>query len=274
MAVITISRQIGSLGDSVAQILEKEDRLPRVDQRALEALIRESGIPEETIQALDEKKPSFWMSLGIDRSRYLHYLRSAVISVISDGNAVLVGRGASVLLEEVPGVLRLRLVAPEDVRIRRIMGELGCDRPHAERIMRHSDQDRSGFHRYFFERDWDAPDLYDLTVNTADLTPEEAAEIVREMLQSPFVRCDAQAWDQKMRDMELEQRVISTILYEEQVPVRFFTARAVEGAVTIRGIVSAPGEDSRCSEIIQSIDGVVSVHAEMSFIPDYVGPTW
>ncbi len=274
MAVITISRQIGSLGDSVAQILEERDGLPRSDQRALEELISRSGIPAEMIQEFDERKPSFWRSLSIDRSRYLHFLRSAIISVVSEGSAVLVGRGASVILRDVPGVLHLRLVAPEEVRLRRIMAELGCDRQHADRIMHHSDQDRTGFYRYFFELDWNSPEVYDVTINTADLTPPMIADLARQLMESPAIRCEPEQYRQKIRDMELEQTVTARVLYEEGVPVRFFAARANNGEVTIRGIVSTPGEEQRCADVAGATEGVTKVNTEMSFVPDYVGPTW
>ncbi len=273
MAVITISRQLGSDGDTVAGLLEKHG-LTRSDQHALDTLIQKSGIPEDTIQELDERKPSFWKSFSLDRGRYLHFLRSAMIEVVRPGSAVLVGRGASVVLRHVPGVLRVRLVAPEEVRVQRIMRELDCDQSSAERIMHHSDQDRSGFYRYFFEEEWNKPEQYDVTINTADLAPPDVADLIMHLASSPVYSCDPAVFTQRIEDMELEQAVAAHILYDVGIPVRFFVAEATAGAVTLRGIVNVPGEEERCATVAREVPGVLSVHTEINFIPDYVGPTW
>ncbi len=273
MAVITISRQLGSGGDTVAALLE-EHGLTRSDQQALAALIQKSGIPKDTIQEFDERKPSFWKSFSLDRSRYLHFLRSAIIEVVRPGSAVLVGRGASVILRRVPGVLRVRLVAPEEVRVRQIMKDLDCDQPAAERIMNHSDQDRSGFYRYFFEEDWNKPEQYDVTINTAELSAPDVANLIIQLANAPVYTCEPAVFSRKITDMELEQAVAAHILYDVGIPVRFFVAEATDGAVTIRGIINVPGEENRCASVAREVPGVTTVHTEINFIPDYVGPTW
>ena len=61
MAIITISRQFGSLGTIIAKALKDELKLEYLDKIKLEeTLVSDYGIPEEKVERYDEKKPAFW----------------------------------------------------------------------------------------------------------------------------------------------------------------------------------------------------------------------
>jgi ketol-acid reductoisomerase len=69
--------------------------------------------------------------------------------------------GIEVAVAELPGTLHVRLIAPREVRIRRVAAQLKVKDQQADQILRHTDHDRSGFWRYFFNANWADPSIYD-----------------------------------------------------------------------------------------------------------------
>ena len=78
MPVITISRQLGSFGTKIAQLLSKNFKCSYLDKESLEETFREYGIPKESVERYDEKKPGFWDLFKTDKARYLHFMKGAI----------------------------------------------------------------------------------------------------------------------------------------------------------------------------------------------------
>ena len=93
------------------------------------------------------------------------------------GNAIIVGRGANWFLDPCFG-LRVRVVAPFEIRTERIVEreKLSCE--NAEMRIRENDERQSNYVRKVFGRDIDDPLGYDLMVNTGSLDEESAARAV------------------------------------------------------------------------------------------------
>jgi cytidylate kinase len=88
------------------------------------------------------------------------------------------GRGAQVVLRDVPRVFHVRTVAPLPVRIGRVARDEGADEREAARRIRHRDRSAARYLRHFYRVDWGDPLLYHLVVNTATLTEAEAVRLI------------------------------------------------------------------------------------------------
>src|SRR4051812_2853412 len=58
MAVVTITRQYGSGGSSVAQLAAAELGWTVIDNEFVDAVAQQAGLPRETVAAHDERAPS------------------------------------------------------------------------------------------------------------------------------------------------------------------------------------------------------------------------
>jgi cytidylate kinase len=111
-------------------------------------------------------------------------LRAVVYSAALADDVVFLGRGVGMLLGDLSHALRVLVVAPEEVRVTRVMRQGVSARPgpksreEAEEIVRRADRDRAGYLRYLFNVDWLSPHIHDLVVNTASLGVPSAAESV------------------------------------------------------------------------------------------------
>lgn len=269
MAIVTVSRQLGSNGDDIAHAIAAEMGLKCVDRDHIEQHLLEHGIPEEKLDRYDERKPGFWDSFSQEKDRYLHYLKATVLSIAQDESAVFLGRGTQIILRDVPGVLHLRCVAPYEKRIEEVMKHYHSDTAHAQRMISRVDHDRNGFYRFFFDTNWESPELYDLTINTHQLTTGTIVRIVQEAVERK--RATANDPRQMLEDLNLAQTVAGLIRYEDQVPIHLMTVRAYEGKLTITGTTRSDSAIERCKSIAERTPGVTSVTVDIQWIPEYTG---
>ena len=150
MAIITVSRKIASLGDEISSELAKELGYRFIERKELEQHLIDKGVVGEKLKKYDEKRPGFWASLSRDRDEYFDLLREVVYEIANKGNCIFIGRGGFAILNGIPGVYTVRLVANDNVRIKRITEEFGCTEKKAKDLIKESDSNRVGFHKCFF----------------------------------------------------------------------------------------------------------------------------
>jgi cytidylate kinase len=269
MAIITISRQLGSLGTFAAEEFADSLGYTLINKETLEQALSVYGIAEAKVEQFDEKKPSIWAAFSTDRDRYLNYLKTVIFEHAARGNVAILGRGAQVLLADLPGTLHVRVVAPRKTRLDRVAERFETDLAQAEHVIRHSDHDRSGFYRFFFNVNWNDPTLYDLVINSKHIDAETTADMIRRALKSFDVEKNEAAAREMLADLTLGQKVQIKVLYEDGIPVQFLEARASEGKITLNGAVTSMKNVDRAVESAKSVEGVTDVTSEISFISYY-----
>jgi len=273
MAIITISRELGSVGNETAQMLKDRLGYGFLDKESLEEKLEAYGVSKDKVERFDERKPGIWDALSLDRDRYLHFLKTAVIECALDGNAIILGRGSQVILGGIPGVLRMQFTAPPSVRIQRISRQFDCDEEHAEKFIQVSDHNRTGFHKYFFHVDWHDSQWYDLVVNTAALSAESAADLVCRVLELDEFREVEDLGKRRLNDLFIAQQVKTEIVYERLIPVQLLEVHCENAHVTLHGTVVAMPAVKECEEAARMIAGVEEVTNHIHYIPSTYGLT-
>lgn len=269
MAIITISRELAALGDETARKLTELLQYRFVDKKCLEERMKSLGVTEQKILKYDERKPSFLASLSQDRDEYLHYLKTALLSEAGQGNCVFMGRGCAALLRNIPGVISVFLSAPIEIRLERAKSFFHCDERRARQIIEQSDHDREGFHQYFFETGWKAPENYHLTLNTGMLHPELCAALIKAALEK-IVNAEAEAAGiLRIEEMILGQRVVHHILYHKALPVHFLEASVQSGTVILYGVANSQSLIETAVQSAKEIPGVNSVTPEIQVVQEY-----
>ena len=105
-----------------------------------------------------------------------------ILQLAHVGYFIFVGRAAHLLTQSLPGGFHVRLVAPADVRILRMMAKQKCDTDEAGKLIEMSDQARRRFVKAHFGRDIDDPHTYDLVINTGRISCAAAVTLVMEGL--------------------------------------------------------------------------------------------
>ncbi len=269
MAIITIAREIASLGEEVARELSRVTGYRLVDREFLEKRLGEFGVSSDKRQKYDEKKPGFWASLSQERDDYLHYLKTAMFEECVGGTCIIVGRGGVAVFKGVPNTLAVRLVAPLAVRIERVMRFYSCDERHALQILEQSDHDRIGFHKYFFSLDWRDSREYDLVINTARSDVSRIAAAIDSVRSLTVDKEREEAGRLCLSDLLLCQTVVTEIVYLRRVPVHFLEATGEGGRVVLHGVANTQAAIDAALAAARSVKGVVEAESAIQVVQEF-----
>ena len=275
MAVVTISRHPGSLGDTIARAIAERLNYRLVERAELVQLAERIGgsdVAWDRAPELRERSPSFWERLNEERRRYASVLRRAMTQLAEEDDVVIVGLGGGQLLKGLSTVLRLQIIAPMDVRLERVM-ERGFDemrgplsRDQARDLIRKNDRDTAGYMRYMFNIDWLEPHNWDIVINTGRFGISESVDIVDAIVASGAL--EPSSLDrQRLANLALASRVEATVLGDPSVWVNGLKVVAQDGRVRIEGEVITEEDRDAVEQIVRSIDGVRHVENDLRVQP-------
>ena len=198
MAVITISRELGSEGDKICDLLCEHLEYCRVDKAVLMHIAEEAGIDAEAVLAMEKgftkrarlvsgemtslyrkQRTAFDKKGVIDDLTYAEVVKNAVENYARQGDAIIVGRGGQMLLRPWSNALHVRLYAPAEVRAQRLMAREDISEAAALRRIKQSDEHKRQFIRQMFKNaDWRNLKYYSLAIDTSKIAMETAAQII------------------------------------------------------------------------------------------------
>lgn len=182
MATITISRQLGSLGDEVAQAIAMRLNFRVVCRELINQAAIQCGSPEIALSVIDDLGLLGFRPSTKNRQAFFSVLNTVMEQYANEGNYVIVGRAGQMILRDRPDVFHVRVVAPIDVRATRLVAQQQISFETSLAQITASDQTRRNYLRRYYQAKWDDPELYDLIVNTGRLAPEQAACLICEAM--------------------------------------------------------------------------------------------
>jgi cytidylate kinase len=178
MAVLTISRKIGSDGDTIARTAAERLGYDFVDKELIGAVLGEYGLVEFDREY--DHLPTFWEKFDIQREErravLADMLNRVLRAVAQRGNVVILGRSGYVVLAEFADVLHVRIQAPEAFRVGNTAVQANIPLEEAETIVQQDDKIRAAFVKTFYGVDWEATNAFDLTINRGKIAPELAVD--------------------------------------------------------------------------------------------------
>jgi cytidylate kinase len=171
--VLTLSRELGAGERSFAATLGPRLGLHVYDRELLEQEAVRLGIRAAELDKVDEQPAGIFQRFRPNslQQRYFEALGQLMSEFAARGGALIVGRGGSRFLRDHPGAFHVRLVAPMEVRVRRVMEHRWLREGPARRLIDDSDSARRRFCQDFFGADWADPLAYHVTVNSGLLGP-------------------------------------------------------------------------------------------------------
>jgi len=179
MAVITISRQLGSGGDYIGNMVASMLSYRILNKRNILMEARRRGLVDSgTADEIGEGKPPVLERFMRKKSRAVYAIRSIIQETAVEGNVVILGRGGNVELKKRRDVLKIRIIADSETRITRIMKDSEVDKAQATRMLKKSDKERAGYVKHFFLMDASNPELYDIVINTTSISLDAAVRLI------------------------------------------------------------------------------------------------
>jgi cytidylate kinase len=192
--VITISRQRGSGGTLIARKLADRFNYTLLHKDVIDRMVESTGYKRRLIESLDEHSHSqmemwFEAMVGgkyVDGSDYIKHLLEIIYSISRLGGVVVIGRGANFIVGQELG-FHIRVVAPRDVRIRKLMEYESLSEKDAAKAVDNSDHERSEFIRKTFGKSIDDPLYYDLVINHLTISIDSASSLIASAAMEKFV---------------------------------------------------------------------------------------
>jgi cytidylate kinase len=268
MAIVTVSHEMGSGGAELGTVLAERLGYRYVDQDMISQAARQYGVGEEKLSQVDETKPSFVERFDVETRRYITVLQSALLDVAEQDNVIIMGRGGQVLLRGIVHVLRLRVMAPFDLRVKRVMkkmaGQMGetVDARTTAEMVRRNDQEKFGRMRYLYDVDWSDPALYDVVLNTEKIAHEAGVDLVMGLLRRPELVA-TEVSRQKVRDRALASRIRTALAAHPETRKYRINVEADRGVVQLEGTAAL----DRAAEVARTVAGVVDVKGQLLEVP-------
>jgi cytidylate kinase len=194
-AVITISRQAGTGGTDLARAVAEALGFQFWDQELVQRVAERTGAPEVLLRAVDERARNvieellagILMGDAATEGEYLTQLIRVFHALARHGAAVIVGRGAQFVFAP-ESALRVRVVAPVEVRLRKLASSRKLSAAAAQSELEKIDRERLHFVRYHYHRDASDPSAYDLVVNVGSMSSSAAMEVIATAYRAKFPR--------------------------------------------------------------------------------------
>lgn len=193
---ITIARQYGCEAMALAEELAAKmpgGPWPVYNRQIIETMVEETHVSDRLFNALDVRVRSgieeFFESL-LSRSpsdlHMLHHMARTMRALATLGHCFIVGRGAAVLTEGLPGGLHVRLAAPRAWREQNLIQRFGWSKEQTHSVQYEEEHGRHNFFRKYLGQDANNPEHYDLILNAARLSRAEQTGAVFELFKSRF----------------------------------------------------------------------------------------
>ncbi len=188
MAIVTISK--GTLSGAEALAASLADRLdvPAISREVIRDAASRYGIAERMLDQQLHKVPGLVQRRfgGSDeRSLYLIAIQTALAERAVEGDFVYHGHAGHLLLKSLPGVFKVRIIAPMADRVRWIREEQGLSEEDARKHIEQVDKARAQWTRFLYNVDWMDPSLYDVVINSEILSLETACSMIEKAVEQP-----------------------------------------------------------------------------------------
>jgi cytidylate kinase len=259
-----MTREMGSLGKDVAAAIA--DRLDKqvVHHEIIDNLASKMRLRKSHVIRFLEGKSGIWERLTTDKTSLSIYTADETFSLAESGKvAVIRGWGATHLLRPVPHVISIRICAPFELRVKRMMERLNTsDRDFVESEIRLSEEAHGAITRRHFGVNWQDSELYDLVLNTERLSIEECTDEVMGLLDEPTFQETPQS-ERAFRDLGLAAHIRSALRQDTRTGKMMFSIDCEDGVATLAGLVEAGQEPGDAVEVVSSVPGVRQVRNQL-----------
>jgi cytidylate kinase len=287
MTVITLARQVGSGGQTVAMALSQRLDLRVIGRKELreEASARGLSLPESfvrfasedssgagmnhylsygelefdlelrggTLLAENHQDTGFLTEISAHSREILLTLQVLIYELAAHDDVLFVGAGAQILLAEIPQVFRVKIIAPVETRIKRMVTAYSLSVEEARLAVLAGDQEQVDYNRVIFGEDWHNPELWDIVVNSEALSIEQIVDLIAS--RSSSTSENAEVSIHLSRAAAINRAMLDSTALESN----FAYAMPTTDGIVVRGEVANDDLRTEIMELALSLSAGVSI---------------
>ena len=180
--IITVSRQFGSGGRTIAREVARRLNIPCYDQELIEKVEKDSGFTKRYIDENGENSSTGILTsmFGTSFGRDLVWTSQCkvICQLAKDGPCVIVGRCGDYILREKADLLKVFIHADIKKRAERIVSVYGESDVAPEKRIKEKDKRRASYYKYYTENDWGIAKNYDISLDSGKFGIDKCVEII------------------------------------------------------------------------------------------------
>ena len=264
MPMIAMTREMGSLGKDVAAAIAERSNRRVVYHEIIEPIANKMRLRKSHVERFLEGKSGIWERLTTDKTSLSIFTADETFRFVRDGTtAVIRGWGAVHLLRNVPHILRVRVCAPLELRVTRMMERLGTDnRETIENEIQLSEEAHTAITKRHFGINWRDAEHYDLVLSTDRMTVDECVDVVERTMALP---CFQETHDsmRTVTNLSQEWSVRSALRRDPRTSTAGISVQCMDGLASLRGSVDNVDELHAAAEVASRVEGVRAVENQL-----------
>jgi len=268
MSVIGISRGSYSYGKAIAEEIAQRLGYACVSREVLIEASEEFNVPEIKLVSAVDDAPSIFDRIIDGKEKYMTYIEAALLRHLRKDNVVYHGFGGLFFIRGVQHVLKVRINADMEERVRLLRERDNVSKKKAESHIRNLDRQRKKWSRHLYGVDpWNSS-LYELALQVGKISVEDAVDIVCNTVGLKRFATTPES-QQAMDDLCLAAEVKATLIEIKrgiQVTVR-------NGVVYLRTTIlefKKYETEKNMRDIVEKLPGVKEVKLDLISVPAYL----
>lgn len=264
MPLVAMTREMGSLGKDVAAGVAARTNRKVVYHEIIEPIANKMRLRKSHVERFLDGKAGLWEKLTTDRTSLSIFTADETFRFLRDNSTgVIRGWGAVHLLSNIPHVIRVRICAPLETRVSRMMKRLETEnRETVESEIQMSEEAHTAITKRHFGVNWRDPELYDLVLCTERLSVEECVDEIDGMMKR---KCFQETPDsiRMVDDLACEWSVRAALRRDERTAKTSITVECGDAVVRLLGVVDTQTEANAAGELARGVMGVKGVDNQL-----------
>lgn len=179
--VITISREYGSGGHYVGELLAKRMGLNFYDKNLINLISKKSGLSKEYVEANNQKLASF-KYIDNNDDRIFIAEEKVIKDLAKKESCVIVGRCADYILKDNKDTIKVFLYSSSQDKVKRTVKYYNLEEDKALKEINKINSERAKHYKYYTNRDWYDFANYDIALNVDYLGVEKTTELLEQVI--------------------------------------------------------------------------------------------
>lgn len=183
--IISIGREFGSGGHSIANILSEKLGLPVYDYNLLQEIAAKKSMNAVEIKKYDEMPKNIWLSRTVrgynnsPEQNTAHIQFEYIQEMALEGKSfIILGRCAETVLAGCPSLISIFVLADMEDKIKRTAEKNNIPFTEAESLVRENNKKRKNYHNFYCQGKWGDSRNYDISINSSRLGIEKTADLL------------------------------------------------------------------------------------------------
>jgi cytidylate kinase len=261
MSIVTISRGSYSRGKEVAEKLAQVLNYECISREIILEASEQFNIPELKLVRAIHDAPTILDRFTSGKERFIAFFRAALLKHLQRDNIVFHGLAGHFFLQKIPHILKVRIIADLEDRVREEMKRENISADEARLVLVKDDAERRKWGLSLFGLDsWDSR-LYDIILHIDNMQVDNAVSIILHSLEQPCFQTTVES-RRLLDDSSLAAQVEAALV--KDFPKVEVDAREGDVFVSVRGsLVDEKIISAKVKNQAEMVAGVKRIHVNM-----------